>query len=235
MKTAGIILILLLGVWLSAAETVRAVLFPFREAVIAARVDSRLQPYNFRIGQAFKKDAVLAVLDKEKFQLEYTRSKSQYEFALASFENKKRLRERNFTSDYELKKAEFEMRMNKTAMEETALALSYCDISAPFDGRIVEIMTREYEIVRPGQPLCRIIDDNFLLAVMNVPLSQKKLTSVGNKVEIKLDSGVVASGEIYEVFPQADHRTGTVRIRVKIDNRDGRLTSGMTGELHYGN
>lgn len=233
MKWLGVIGLLLFAAFSFAGEVVRVVLFPCREAVIAARIDSRLQSYAFRIGQPFVKAAELAVLDKDKFALEYSRAKSQYEFALASYENKKRLRERNLTSDYELKKADFEMKMAKIAADEAFLALSYCKITAPFSGRIVEIMTREHEIVRPGQPLCRIIDDNTLLAVMNVPMQKKELTSVGGRLEIELDSGKVVAGEIYEVFPQADHRTGTVKIRVKIDNAKGELTSGMTGVLRY--
>ena len=105
-------------------------------------------------------------------------------------------------------------------------------MKAPFAGKLAEIRTQEYETVRPGQPLFRIIDDNRLLAVMNVPLNDVALTTVGNPVVVSV-SGTdrKAKGTVYEVAPQADHRTGTVRIRVLIDNGDGKLRAGMTGEL----
>ena len=48
---------------LNAEDTVKAVLFPFREAVISSRVESTLQPYRFRIGELFKKDATFAEHD----------------------------------------------------------------------------------------------------------------------------------------------------------------------------
>ena len=67
---------------------------------------------------------------------------------------------------------------------------------------------------------------------MNVPLNDVALTAVGNPVTIAVEGGkLAAKGRIYEVAPQADHRTGTVRIRVLIDNGDGKLRAGMTGEL----
>lgn len=216
-------------------ECVRAVLFPFREAVIASQVESRLRPGAFRVGEAFKAGDALVVLDDERFKLAHQRAAEQDKFSQAVFENKQKLRERNFTSDFELKKAEFERNMARTALREAELNLSYCRIAAPFDGKIVEVMTRDYETVRPGQPICRIIDDNFLLAVMNVPMNDAALTTVGSKVSIKLDSDMTVQGEVYEVFPQAEHRTGTVRIRVKIDNRQGKITAGATGVLQYGN
>jgi multidrug efflux pump subunit AcrA (membrane-fusion protein) len=67
---------------------------------------------------------------------------------------------------------------------------------------------------------------------MNVPLTDRALTTIGTAVKIRIDQkDATATGTIYEVSPQADHRTGTVRIRVLIDNRQGLFFAGMTGTL----
>ena len=216
-------------------ESVKTVLFPFREAVISAQAESTLQPYRFKLGEPFKEGAVLVTLDDSRYALEEQRAAGQFEFARATYEDKKQLREKNFTSDYELKKADFDRRTAENDLASARLNLSYCTVKAPFAGKIVEIQTREYETVRPGQPLFRIIDDNRLLAVMNVPMDDKTLTSVGSAVSIRIpDCDQTADGTVYEVTPQADHRTGTIRIRVLIDNADGKLRAGMTGELVHG-
>lgn len=213
-------------------EAVKAVLFPFREAVIAARVESTLLPYRFKLGEPFKAGEVLTALDDSRYALEVRRATEQADFARAVFEDRKQLRAKNFTSDYELKKAEFDLSVAESSLADAKLNLSYCIVKAPFAGKLAEIRTQEYETVRPGQPLFRIIDDNRLLAVMNVPLNDAALTTVGNPVVVSV-SGTdrKAKGTVYEVAPQADHRTGTVRIRVLIDNGDGKLRAGMTGEL----
>lgn len=233
MKFAATVILLAL-LPLLAAEPVRAVLFPFRETVISSQLESRLLPYQFRIGQHFKKGEVLVQLDAERFELEHKRAADQYDFCKTTYETRQNQRQKGFTSDYELKKSEFEFKMAQNALNESKLRLKYCSVIAPFDGKIQEITTREYETVRPGQPLCRIIDDNHLLAVLNVPQGNKTLTTPGNEVRIKMDSGEIVSGKIYEVAPQADHRTGTVRIRVLLDNRRWRLAAGSTGELYHG-
>ncbi|MGN1365713.1 MAG: efflux RND transporter periplasmic adaptor subunit [Victivallis vadensis] len=213
-------------------EAVKAVLFPFREAVIAARAESTLQPYRFKLGEPFKAGEVLTALDDSRYALEVRRATEQADFARAVFEDRKQLRAKNFTSDHELKKAEFDLSVAESSLADAKLNLSYCIVKAPFAGKLAEIRTQEYETVRPGQPLFRIIDDNRLLAVMNVPLNDAALTTVGNPVVVSV-SGTdrKAKGTVYEVAPQADHRTGTVRIRVLIDNGDGKLRAGMTGEL----
>ena len=215
-------------------ESVKTVLFPFREAVIAARADSTLLPYRFKLGEAFGEGDVLVTLDDSRYAIEAKRAAEQFEFARATYEDKKQLREKNFTSDYELKKAAFDRQIAENDLAGAKLNLSYCTVRAPFAGKIVEIQTREYETVRPGQPLFRIIDDNRLLAVMNVPQNDAVLTTVGSPVVISVSDGRTAKGTVYEVTPQADHRTGTVRIRVLIDNGDGKLRAGMTGELVHG-
>ena len=224
-----------LAVGAAPRESVKTVLFPFREAVIAARADSTLLPYRFKLGEAFGEGDVLVTLDDSRYAIEAKRAAEQFEFARATYEDKKQMREKNFTSDYELKKAAFDRQIAENDLASARLNLSYCTIKAPFAGKIVEIQTREYETVRPGQPLFRIIDDNRLLAVMNVPMDDKTLTSVGSAVSIRIpDCDQTANGTIYEVTPQADHRTGTIRIRVLIDNADGKLRAGMTGELVHG-
>lgn len=235
----GLLVFLLAGAALTVdaagRERVKTVLFPFREAVIAARAESTLLPYRFKLGEPFEEGAVLVALDDSRYALEEQRAAGQFEFAQATYEDKKQLREKNFTSDYEVKKADYDRRIAENDLASARLNLSCCTVKAPFAGKIVEIQTREYETVRPGQPLFRIIDDHKLLAVMNVPMDDKALTTVGHPVSIRFpQSGKTASGIIYEVTPQADHCTGTIRIRALIDNSRGTFKAGMTGELIHG-
>ena len=171
-------------------------------------------------------------LDDSRYAIEFARTSEQLRFAKSTYEDKKELREKKFTSDAELRKAEYDFRLAEITCQEAKLNVAFCTVKAPFDGKIVEIMTHDFETTRSGQTLCRIIDDNQLLAVMNVPLTDHALTTIGTKVKIRIDQKeAVATGTIYEVSPQADHRTGTVRIRVLIDNRQGLFFAGMTGTL----
>ena len=213
-------------------QEIKTVLFPFRETVISARLESVLKPYKFRMGQPFHEGDIIAELDDSRYVIDMGRTTAQFQYTKNTFEEKKELRERKFASDAELRKAEYDFQLAKIALAEARLNVSFCTIKAPFSGKIVDIMTHDFETTRPGQTLCRIIDDNRLLAVMNVPLTDNALTTVGTAVKIRLDQkDLTADGTVYEVAPQADHRTGTVRIRVLIDNPQGLFSAGMTGVL----
>ena len=235
MRIQAVIMILLASALLmgdGVQQEIKTVLFPFRDTVVSARVESVLKNYKFLQGQPFKAGDTLVELDDSRYAIEFARTSEQLRFAKNTFEDKKELREKKFTSDAELRKAEYDFHLAEISCQEAKLNVSFCTVKAPFDGKIVEIMTHDFETTRSGQALCRIIDDNQLLAVMNVPLTDRALTTIGAEVRIRLDQNeATATGTIYEVSPQADHRTGTVRIRVHIDNRQGLFFAGMTGTL----
>lgn len=224
-----------IGMGYAQQPSIKIVLFPFKEAVISSRIDSFVLPYNYKLGEKFSQNSVLVRLDDARFQIVLRRVTEQYNFSLATYQDKKQLHNENMTSDFELRKSEFEYKLLENDVADAKLNLSHCTILAPFDGKLTEILTREYEIARVGQPLIRIIDDNYLIGVMNVPIKEKKLCTVGTKVNIAL-STIKANviGKVYEVLPQADHRTETIRVRVLIDNKAGKYQAGMTGELVYG-
>ena len=213
---------------------IQVVLVPVQEATIAARVDSILLRNRFKIGEKFRKGDVLLELDSQKFAILLERTKGKLNFAEKDFRDKKELREKHISSEWELSKSEFDRTMAKADYDEALFNYSCCVIRAPFDGKMAELLTREHETVRNGQPLCRIIADHQLLAVMNVPIHEKSLTVPGNPVKIRLGPKKVIQGKIHEVSPVADNHTGTVRIRVVVDNSSGENSAGLTGVLENG-
>ena len=233
MKKKFALLLMFLAAAVSASE-IKVVFFPCREAVISARVESVLQEYPFKAGELFKQESIICRLDNARYGLDLKKSTGHRDFARVTYEDKKQLRAQNLTSDYELRKAAYDLEMATHAVEDAKLNFSFCAIKAPFSGKIVEIITRPHEICRPGQPLLRIIDDNELLAVANVPLKNRSLTTAGNSVTLTVEGKGVVKGTIREVFPQADHRTGTVKIHILVPNTSKALTPGMTGVLNHG-
>ena len=137
---------------------IQTVLMPIREATIAARVDSVLLYNHCRLGKKFNRGELLMELDARKFAILLERTKAKLNFAEKDYKDKKILREKRISSEWELSKSEFDRNMAKTDYDEAAFNYSCCMISAPFDGKIADLMTREYETVRNGQPLCRIIE-----------------------------------------------------------------------------
>ncbi|MDD5697263.1 MAG: efflux RND transporter periplasmic adaptor subunit [Victivallaceae bacterium] len=227
-------------------QSVKVVLFPFREAVIPALTDSRVMKYYFHEGENFPAGKILAELDKAFYRqrlLQITASVKEAEahldFTKKNLVRTKDLFAKGVQGHAELERAELDAKVAeakylaaKASYSVARRDLASCDITAPFDGRLVERLVNEYEYVRTGQPIMKIIDDNQLLAVTHLPSGEMSRISLGQRMRIKVDeTGTVHQGKIYKISGIIDPGSRTFEIRVLLDNRKGLLTSGMSGLL----
>lgn len=225
---------------------VKAVLFPIREATLSTMIDGMIAQYNFRAGERFRKNDVLLTLDDRKYRNEFNRAESQVretalnvEFTRQKLADNERLFKNDLQSEIEVIRAKFDYNVAlerqqaaKISRDDAALHLLFCSIRAPFDGTVEKMLTREFEMVRSGQPVLAIIDDNQLLAVMNLPSASLTKVSIGMPVTVRItENGKTVTGGIYEIASRADHRSETFEIKVLIDNRQHVFKAGMSGVL----
>ena len=226
------------------SRPVKVVLFPVREAEIVSRIDGTVRKCALKMGDSFRKGDLIMQIDDSKHRIEGDRAKAreqdvriQAKFAHATYLSYKKLFEESIQSHNELarRKAEadsLQARMGIAAADvaEAQLMLSYCLFKAPFAGRLEQMLCREHETVRAGQPVFKIIDDSALLAVMNLP--QEFPVKVGSSVEMTFRNGeVTVIGKIYEISPRADHRSGTVEVKALVNNSKRTLSAGMVGAM----
>ena len=253
MKKVLPFLFLLLAFWvLPAADMtydslpVKVVLFPFREAILSTQIDGVVVKYNFRGGERFKKSDVLLKLDDKKYNNDLQRMRSLMKeaelnanYTRQKWEDNKRLFKEDLQSESEVIKSELDAKVGAERYQtaqinyaDALLQLAFCTIRAPFDGTVEKLLTREFETVRSGQPLISIIDDNQLLAVMNLPTAELPKIKIGIPVTFKVhENGKTVTGSVFEIAGRADHRSETIEIKVLIDNAEHHFSAGMSGTL----
>ena len=225
---------------------VKVVLFPIREATLSTMIDGVISQYNFRAGERFKKKDVLLKLDDRKYKNELDRAQSQIrectlnvEFTRQKLQDNERLFKNDLQSEIEVVRSRFDhnvalerLQSAHVSKNDAALHLLFCQIHAPFDGVVEKLLTREYEMVRSGQPVLAIMDDNELLAVMNLPSKRLPGIRPGQEITIKItENGKSVTGSVYEIASRADHRSETFEVKVRIDNRKHIFKPGMSGVL----
>ena len=83
--------------------------------------------------------------------------------------------------------------------------------------------------VAAGEPLYRLVDFSHIWVIAEVYEQDLPLVQVGQAAEIELDAfpGERFKGEVSFIYPTLTPATRTAKVRVELDNPDGRLKADM--------
>lgn len=121
-----------------------------------------------------------------------------------------------------------ELAVRKLEHEKASLQLVRRTIRAPLDGVITKTIKSEGEFVAPNDPvLFTIAKLDPLLANFSVPSSQLATIRIGREVEVVIEaSGIRVGGIVETISPVTDAGSGTVPIKVRLDNAKQLFRSG---------
>ncbi|HKT72083.1 MAG TPA: efflux RND transporter periplasmic adaptor subunit [Steroidobacteraceae bacterium] len=107
-------------------------------------------------------------------------------------------------------------------------------IRSPRAGMIATLEARDGMTVSAGATLAKINGLRTVWIEAAVPEARAALAQLGSHVEARLTAypGQRFAGRVIGVLPQANVETRTLRVRIELDNRDGRLRPGMFAQVH---
>lgn len=167
-----------------------------------------------------------------------TAAQARQEEARTAFTRIERLKEQNAATQaqYDAARAqvdvtEADVRRAEQALAEATTMLSYTQIAAPKDGRIVDRLAEPGDIAVPGQPLLTLYDPQSLR--LEVPVREDlalKLTP-GTRVTVAIDAlDRELEGTVDQRVPQAQAASRSFLIKVALPATDD-LFEGMFGRL----
>jgi HlyD family secretion protein len=117
--------------------------------------------------------------------------------------------------------------------------LRYTELHAPIDGIVDVRAVRVGEVVNPGQPVVTVINPDDLWVRVDVEESYVDRVRIGDKLTVRLPSGVEREGTVFFRGVDASFATQrdvsrtkrdikTFEVRLRMDNSDRRLAVGMT-------
>jgi membrane fusion protein, heavy metal efflux system len=102
-------------------------------------------------------------------------------------------------------------------------------VTAPFDGVVVSRDVVAGEVVDAAKVLYVVVDLRQMWLNLDLPLEDAKRVARGQSVRFLPDGGGEAVGTITWISTEADPKTRTIKIRVALDNADGRLRANTFG------
>ncbi|MEO6739307.1 MAG: efflux RND transporter periplasmic adaptor subunit [Chthoniobacteraceae bacterium] len=108
------------------------------------------------------------------------------------------------------------------------------ELRAPHAGQIVEIVPKVGEVCEPRQPMVRFVDASQCYFVGNLDSTLGYEIKVAERLPITVSNGtgtIAVEGVVEFVSPVIDAATGLRRVKLLIDNKDGRVTPGSPATL----
>ena len=236
------------------SKTYPAFLLADRDAAVVARVTGYITAKHYEDGALVKEGAPLFTIESTTYRSQLAEAQSRLESAKANhdycerqYEAMKKALESDAVSKMDVIQAESNLRQSEAditsaqaAVNTAGMMLGYCTVRAPFTGRIssADVVVGDF-VAGEGAPvkLATIYDDLTILAIFSV--EDSRYIAVANAMKQKIldykhvpvqfgDSIIgTYTGELDYASPDVQKGTGTVKLRLLVDNPDGTLKSGM--------
>lgn len=228
---------------------------PKYDVLVAATEIGRLEEIRVRVGQRVKTGQTIAKLEdglqreavataQWRAQMHGETDAAQAETALARLrvDQLEKLAKQKISRPDELKRAiaDWEVakarelsareqdRLRQLELERYQLQLRRRNVLAPMDGVVADVFRAPGEYITPSEPaVVRLLVLDQLYGVFNVPVEEIKAVAVGETVSVFLTSaGKSVNGVVDSIAPDIDGESGTIKVKVLIDNPDGLFRSG---------
>lgn len=208
-------------------------------------IEGVIARYNYKEGDRIPRGRSICSLDPRDAysKADYARSKysseqSIYFSAAQRLKTYEELFKMNAISEtklqearYETKSAEDRMKAAQSELELSQSNLAKTNLLAPSDGLLAEILIKPGDFVTPQDVVAKFVSGGGTNFEVDVPEKDVNKLKIGMNTIINCDSlpGQEFTGALAEISPTVAVRTRTNTIKVRMENPQGVLRSGMFG------
>ena len=230
------------------AVTVPGTVRARREAMLASRIMGQVVRKRVQAGDDVKAGQILVELDDRTVQGQIAQTRgalaqaqASLSLAKANHQRFQELAERKAASALELDMARMQFEQATGAVEQAQGALDAASsmrddstVTAPFAGKVLDVMAKEGDMAVPGYPLVRLADPTSL--ELWVEMGESDIPSAHEASSIRCiipAAGPQAqSCAISEIVPASDAMTHTFTVKLKPAELGG-LRPGMYGKAEF--
>lgn len=230
----------------SYADDVSARLDWSERVEMSTLVSGVVETVNVHTGQQVKKGDVLLVLNQQAFKAALEKAKAESDSAeLAKQEAEKEweraqeLYDRTVLSDHELATAKVlnakghaDYQLAQAKLAQAKINLQYSQVTAPFDGVVVQVNAARGQTVVTGLqsvPLIAMANNQPMLAVSRISSGKIARLSHGSRVKVKA-AGVTYAAKIHSLGVEAD-KDNDFEIAVSFDTKGSLFRRGEKAEI----
>ena len=177
-------------------------------------------------GDKVRKGTILAVLDDREAAINERKAAIDYEKLKAEFARQKEMFEKDLISKETFEKLEFNLKQTKLDWKHKKLMLSYTRITSPIDGVVTRRNIKAGNKINVSDHSYTVVSSREKVAIVNIPEQEKNSVYLNQKVVIS-DSAEEVKGVVKRISPAIDPQSGTFKVTVEVNDKDGKLVIGQ--------
>ena len=183
---------------------------------------------DFERARRLHEDQLISLAEFQKIESDYLAAREKHGSARAAL---KLTRSGARTEDIAMAEAEHDEA--RARLDAVAYEIEKSTLLAPISGFVVGKRVDVGDWVHAGEPVADVVDLDPVFAAGPVGERKIGLIRAGLPAAVALDAfpGEVFSGEVAHVIPQADTRSRSFPVKVRLSNARGRLKAGMLARV----
>ncbi len=226
-------------------NSVPAAVISLNHTTISAEITGRIKALYAETGDTVKKGEKLASIDCRSYDLALKQAEAVLKVAKTQFNlaRKQHVRNRDLVkkgtisrelydqTDAKQRATLADIELKNVQIESARLAVSRCQIVAPFGGQITDRLVQQGQLVMPATPLFKLLQNDRLEIRANLSPSEIKLIQDSPMLEF-VSGGRRFKAELRSVIQSVDETTRTQEARLTLP-RNAAVVAGMSGRLEW--
>ncbi len=200
-----------------------------QSVMVRPEVSGRIARIGFTDGQRVRKGQLLVQLDDTLQQAQLQQAQAQASIARTTLQRNRELLAEQFVSQSAVDQSAAALEVAQAQVALARAQVSRMRIVSPFDGIAGIATVNVGDYVRDGGDIVGIEDVSAMFVDFRLPERALGRLRTGQDVEVSLDGlpGRRFSAKVEAVDAQVDASGRSLLVRARLDNREGRLRSGM--------
>tara|TARA_B100000902_G_scaffold172065_1_gene166314 strand:- start:1320 stop:2057 length:738 start_codon:yes stop_codon:yes gene_type:complete len=212
----------------------RALVVASQEAVLSSELAARIENIAVKEMQRFKKGDLLIKFDCSLYEAQKDVVSANANSALIKLKSDEQMLQMRSIGKYELELSISEYEKAKSELLIAELNVERCQINAPFDGAVEEVVVNTYETIQPQVELMKIIQTDILELEMVVSSEWISWLKIGHPIKVYIDEiQKEFNASISGIGANVDAVSQTIQLKGTITDTSPALLPGMSGRVVF--
>ena len=232
-KTA-VLIVLMLSYANAEVRESRALVVASQEAILSSELAARIENIAVKEMQRFKKGDLLIQFDCSLYEAQKDVVSANANSALIKLKSDEQMLQMRSIGKYELELSISEYEKAKSELRIAELNVERCQIKAPFDGAVEEVVVNTFETIQPQVELMKIIKTEALELEMVVSSEWISWLKIGHPIKVYIDEiQKEFNATISGIGANVDAVSQTIQLKGTITDTSPALLPGMSGRVVF--